>query len=284
MAVSAPAFRVPERSLGGEVRAIRVMWEREVIRFTSDRLRMITSLVQPLLFLFVLGTGLSTLTSLHTDGINLRTFLYPGILAMAVLLTAMFSAASIVWDREFGFLREMLVAPVRRGSLVLGKCLGGATVATFQGVVVICLAGLVGVPYDATLIVEALALLILLAFTLTAFGVMVAARVRQIQSYMALTQMLVLPLFFVSGGMFPVRGLPTWLLVVNRLDPLTYAVQPIRRVVFDHLGLSASVREQLDPGVTWNGWPVPTALCIAVIVVMGLVMTAIAIAQFSRED
>ena len=142
-----PAVHVPAGSLRGDLRAIKIVWQRELIRFSKDKLRMATSLVQPFLFLFVLGTGLSHLASAGTHGVNLRTFVYPGVLCMAVLFTAMFSAASLVWDREFGFLREMMVAPVRRSSLVLGKCLGGATVASFQGVIVLCLAGLVGVPY-----------------------------------------------------------------------------------------------------------------------------------------
>jgi ABC-2 type transport system permease protein len=275
---------VPPRSAVSELRAIKIVWEREVVRFASDRLRMVTSLFQPLLFLFVLGTGLSRIASAGTGGLNLRTFLYPGILAMAVMFTAMFSAASIVWDREFGFLREMLVAPIRRSSIVIGKCLGGATVATFQGVLVICLAGLVGVPYAPSLILEVFAMQTLLAYTLTAFGVMVAARIKQIQSFMALTQMLIMPLFFVSGAMFPVHGLPTWLTVLNRVDPMTYAVDPIRRVVFDHLNLTPAVRQRLDPGVTWAGWHVPPLLCAAVVLALGLVMTGIAIAEFSRSD
>ena len=283
-ALDVARVRVPERSLGRELRAIRIVWEREVVRFASDRLRMATSLIQPLLFLFVLGTGLSRIASSGTGGLNLRTFLYPGILAMAVMFTAMFSAASIVWDREFGFLREMLVAPIRRSSIVIGKCLGGATVATFQGVLVICLAGLVGVPYSAALIVEVFALQALLAYTITAFGVMVAARIKQIQSFMALTQMLIMPLFFVSGAMFPVTGLPTWLEVLNRVDPMTYAVDPIRRVVFAHLHLSAAVRHRLDPGITWDGWRVAPVLSAGVVLALGLAMTGVAIAEFTRSD
>jgi ABC-2 type transport system permease protein len=275
---------VPPRSAASELRAVKIVWEREVVRFASDRLRMITSLLQPLLFLFVLGTGLSQVASQGTGGLDLRTFLYPGILAMAVMFTAMFSAASIVWDREFGFLREMLVAPIRRSSIVIGKCLGGATVATFQGVLVICLAGLVGVPYSPSLIVEIFALQTLLAYMLTAFGVMVAARIKQIQSFMALTQMLIMPLFFLSGALFPVTGLPTWLTFLNRIDPLTYAVEPIRRAVFTHLELTPEVRARLDPGITWGGWHVPSALCVAVVAVLGVAMTAIAIAEFSRTD
>jgi ABC-2 type transport system permease protein len=275
---------VPARTPGRELRAVRIVWEREVMRFASDRLRMITSLIQPLLFLFVLGTGLSQIASAGTSGLNLRTFLYPGILAMAVMFTAMFSAASIVWDREFGFLREMLVAPVRRSSIVIGKCLGGATVATFQGVLVIGLAGLVGVPYAPSLILEVFVLQVLLAYTLTAFGVMVAARIRQIQSFMALTQMLIMPLFFISGAMFPVTGLPTWLTVLNRIDPLTYAVEPMRRAVFAHLDLSPDVSARLAPDVTWAGWAVPSVLCAVVVAGLGVAMTAVAIAEFSHSD
>jgi ABC-2 type transport system permease protein len=276
--------RVPLRSKTSEFRAVKIVWERELIRFFSDRLRMATSLVQPFLFLFVLGSGLSRLTSAGTGGLNLRTFLYPGILAMAVMFTAIFSAASIVWDREFGFLREMLVAPVRRSSIVIGKCLGGATVATFQGVIVICIAGLVGVPYAPTLILAVFGIQLLLAFTITSFGVMMAARINQMQSFMALTQMLVLPLYFLSGSMFPASNLPLWLTIANRVDPLTYAVDPMRRVVFNHLHLTAAVRQRLDPGVTWDGWRVPTMLEVAVVAVIGLAMLAIAIRAFSKTD
>jgi ABC-2 type transport system permease protein len=275
--------RVPTRTAFSEYRAIKIVWQREMIRFFSDRLRIITSLVQPFLFLFVLGSGLSHLTQASTGGISLRTFLYPGILAMAVMFTAIFSAASIVWDREFGFLREMLVAPVRRSSIVLGKCLGGATVASFQGVVVIAIAGLVGVPYDPGVIFAVFGIQLLLAFTITAFGVMMSARIRQMQSFMAITQMLIMPLYFLSGSVFPASGLPTWLTVLNRIDPMTYAVDPMRRIVFDHLNMPATVRARLDPGVTWNGWHVPTLLEVAIIAAMGLAMLGIAVVQFNRS-
>jgi ABC-2 type transport system permease protein len=276
--------RVSTSTASSELRAIKIVWQRELIRFFSDRLRMATSLVQPFLFLFILGSGLSRLTQSSTGGLSLRTFLYPGILGMAVLFTALFSAASIVWDREFGFLREMLVAPVRRSSIVIGKCLGGATVASFQGVIVIAIAGLVGVPYNPVLIIAVFGMQLLLAFTLTSFGVMVAARVKQMQSFMALTQMLVLPLYFVSGAMFPASHLPTWLTVLNRIDPLTYAIDPIRRIVFDHLHMTPQVRARLDPGITWGGWHVPVLLEIGVVAALGLVMLGVAIVEFNHTD
>jgi daunorubicin resistance ABC transporter membrane protein len=152
---------------------------------------------------------------------------------MSVLFTAIFSAASIVWDREFGFLREMLVAPVSRSAIVIGKCLGGATVATFQGIIILALAGEAGVAYNPILFLTVIGeLLLLLSFTLTAFGVMMAARIKQMQAFMALTQMLVMPLFFLSGALYPLNGLPTWLTVLTRFDPLTYIVSPMRHAVF----------------------------------------------------
>ena len=275
---------VPARSVRSELRAIRAVWRRELIRFSRDRLRILTSLIQPFLFLFVLGTGLSLLVSRNTHGVSFRTFIYPGVVCMAVMFTAMFSAASIVWDREFGFLREMMVAPVRRSSIVLGKCLGGATVAGFQGVIVIALAGLVHVPYTPVLLLGIFALQLLLAFTITAFGVMVAVRIKQMQSFMGVMQMVVMPMFFLSGALYPVAGLPAWLAVLNRIDPLTYAVDPMRRLVFQHLNISPAARLALDPGVTWWGWRVPGVLEAAVVGILGLVMLAVAIAEFSSVE
>jgi ABC-2 type transport system permease protein len=275
---------VPQRSWRSELRAVRIVWLRELSRFRSDRIRIVTSLVQPLLFLFVLGSGLRQLSSAGTHGVDLKTFIYPGILCIAVMFTAMFSAASIVWDREFGFLREMMVAPVRRSSIVIGKCLGGATVAGFQGVIVICLAGAVHVPYDPLLILGIFGLQLLLAFTVTAFGVMVAVRIKQMQSFMGVMQMVVMPMFFLSGALYPVSGLPGWLAVLNRIDPLTYAVDPMRRLIFNHLDITPAARIALDPGVTWWGWHVPSLLEAAVIAILGLVMLAIAIWEFGATE
>src|SRR5271154_3121792 len=253
---------VPARSLRHDLRAVSIVWRRELIRFRSDRLRAITALVQPVLFLFVLGTGLSRLAG-HglPPGVDFKTFIYPGVLAMSVLFTAIFSAASIVWDREFGFLREMLVAPVRRWAIVIGKCLGGATVATFQGIIFLALAGVAHVPYDPVLLLTLVGELLLLSFTLTAFGVMMAARIKQIQAFMELTQMLLMPLFFLSGALYPLSGLPTWLTVLTRIDPLTYIVSPMRHAVFSHLTVSPLSARTLSPAITWDGWAVPLGLC-----------------------
>jgi len=203
---------------------------------------------------------------------------------MAVLFTAMFSAASIVWDREFGFLREMLVAPVSRWSIVLGKTFGGATNATLQGVIILALAGIVGVPYSLTLFLTVFGELLLLAVTLTAFGVMMAARINQIQSFMALQQMLLMPLFFLSGALFPLSNLPGWLQFLTRIDPLTYAVDPVRRAVFSHLHAPAAVVHRLNPGVTWGNWRVPTSVEVLIVAAMGTAFLAVAIWQFQKAE
>jgi ABC-2 type transport system permease protein len=275
---------VPEHSFASELRAIRIVWRRDLIRFVNDRIRIVAQLMQPLLFLFVMGAGLNTLSSSGTFGVNLKTFIYPGILCVAVMFTAMFSAASIVWDREFGFLREMLVAPVRRSSIVIGKCLGGATVACTQGVIMIVLAPLVHVPYNPVLILGIFGLQLLLAYSITAFGVMVAVRIKQMQSFFGVMQMIVMPMFFIAGALFPVSGLPRWLELLNRIDPLTYAVDPMKKLVFGHIHISPVARRILDPGVTWWGWHVPALLEAGMVLALGLLMMGVAIWEFSATE
>ncbi|HZY50885.1 MAG TPA: ABC transporter permease, partial [Devosia sp.] len=139
---SVARVEVPKGGLGHELRATMVVWNREMIRFRRDPARVLSSVIQPLLFLFVLGGGLGALVSAGTGGVDFKTFLFPGVLSMSVLFTAAFAGISMVWDREFGFLREMLVAPISTTSILFGKCLGGASVATIQSIVVIALAGL----------------------------------------------------------------------------------------------------------------------------------------------
>jgi len=283
------SFEIPESRIAGgrlqdDLRAIGVVWRRELIRFVRNRVRIITALVQPILFLFVLGTGLSPIMRTGSHGFDFKTFLFPGILGMTVLFTAMFSAVSIVWDREFGFMREMLVAPVRRASLVIGKCAGGATVATIQGAIIIVLAGLVGVPYSPVLIITLLAEMALTAFGVTALGVTVAARISQVESFQFVMQLLVLPMFFLSGAVFPLADLPQWLEVLTRIDPLTYAIAPMRSAVFEHIKISPSLLKTLTPPITWDGWRVPLGLELGLIAIAAVALLLIAVIQFSRPE
>jgi len=278
---------VPERSVRHDLRAVKIVLHRELIRFGRDRMRMAANLIQPVLWLLVLGTGLSNLMTTGpgpAGDVDLRTFIFPGVCAMSVMFTALFSAGSIVWDREFGFLREMLVAPVSRAAIVVGKCLGGAAVATGQGVLILALAGLAGVPYDPVLLAELLGLMFLTAFTLTAFGVLLAARITDMQAFFGIMQMGMMPLMFLSGALYPLNGLPAWLSVLTRFNPVTYAVDPLRQSVFSHLDLSPELQRVFNPGVTWNGWQVPVWLEVVLVALIGAVMLAGAVVQFRRSD
>ena len=275
---------VPKGGLGHELRATLVVWNRELIRFRRDPTRVVSAVVQPLLFLFVLGGGLSALVAAGTGGVDFKTFLFPGVLSMSVLFTAAFAGISMVWDREFGFLREMLVAPVSTAAILAGKCLGGASVATIQSVVVIALAGLVGVPYDPLMIAELLVLLFIMSFMITALGLVLASRVKQVQSAMPLVQMIITPLMFLSGALFPLSRLPAWLTVVTHLNPMSYAVEPVRAAVFDRLTMPAEARAVLDPGIWWGSYQVPVPLQVALVIVASLILLFAAVKLFNRTE
>jgi len=275
---SVTSIAVPPRTFRNELRAIKIVWHRDMIRFLRDKPRIITALLQPMLYLFVLGSGLGSAVP-RASGVDLRMFMFPGVMAMAVLFTCFFSAGSMVWDREFGFMREMLVAPVNRSAILVGKCFGGATVGTFQGLVMFAVAGLVGVPYSPALMIGVFAQLVLLSFAITALAVMISARIRSMQAFMALVQMLMMPLFFLSGALFPLTGLPGWLTVLTRLDPLNYAVDPIRRLVLAHAAPGLPF-----VGVTWQSWVVPTWLELALVAATAFCALGVAILQFRRAD
>jgi ABC-2 type transport system permease protein len=279
----APIRRAP-KGLASDLRAVKIVCHRELLRWITDRRRLIAGMVQPLLWLFVLGTGLSAVVEAGTPGIDFRTFLFPGVLATSVMFTAVFSGVSVVWDREFGFLREMLVAPISRTSILAGKCLGGGIVATAQALVLVALAGLAGVPYSPVMILQLVAILFLASLAITAFGLLLGAKVSNIQSVMPVIQTVITPMMFLSGALYPTAGLPTWLAVATKLNPLTYAVHPMRHVVFDELDLSPAAVRALDPPLTWMGWPVPVGLQLVVLAALGIVVFVVAVARFSRTD
>lgn len=279
----APVQRPPS-GLASDLRAARIVCHRELLRWVKDRRRLAAGLVQPLLWLFVLGSGLSRVVSVGSEDVDFRTFLFPGVLATSVMFTAVFSGVSVVWDREFGFLREMLVAPIRRTSIMAGKCLGGAIVSTIQAVVILALAGLCGVPYSPVLMLQLLALLFLASLSITAFGLLLGARVANIQSVMPVIQTVVTPMMFLSGALYPTSGLPAWLAFATKINPVTYAVSPMRHVVFSRLDLTPEAARLLDPQLTWGGWPVPFALQLVILAALGLVTFAVAVHRFSRTE
>ena len=269
--------------LAHQLRATWVVTRRELLRLKQDKARMVTMLLQPLLFIFVMGTGLGSIVDTGGDT-DFRTFLFPGGLATSVLFTAAFAGISLVWDREFGFLREMMVAPISRASIIWGKCLGGAIVATGQSLVLLALLGTVGIPYSPVLIAELIGCLFLGALLLTALGVLLSTRIKTIQAAMPVSQLLIMPMMFLSGSLFPISNLPDWLAVLTRLNPLTYVVQPMRHFVLDQLTLTEVEQQRLLPVLTWFGWEVPIGVQLLSVAVLTLGLVSLAARIFRTTE
>lgn len=256
---SAPGVDVSASRLGragAELRVAAMVWRREMIRFVRARSRIVIRLAQPVLVLFVLGVGLTPLVG-RAGGVDFTTFVFPGVVAISVVTIAINSAASVVWDREFGFLREMLVAPVSRASLVIGKTLGGASVATINGLIMLILTPTVKIRLTALTVVEMIGISLLMAFTVTAFGVFIAARIQTRETFHTVNQFLLLPMLFLSSALFPLHGLPTWLSTITRINPLTYTVDPLRRVIFTAQHLPATATTRYGSGVELFGTVLP---------------------------
>ncbi len=209
------------------MQAIYLMWLREVKRFLRSKSRMIGSLGQPLLFLVALGYGLGPVFK-QAGQSSYIDFLAPGIIGMAIIFTAIFNGMQIIWDRQFGFLKETLVAPVSRLAIMFGRTLGGATVAALQGVLVLCMAMAVGFRPLWGGILPSLLVMLLIALLFSALGIAVASRLEDMQGFQLIMNFLVMPLFFLSGALFPLNNVPSALLWVARFDPLSYGVDALR--------------------------------------------------------
>jgi len=279
----APTAGLPMRSWQAAARAnvggVYIIWYRDVLRYWRDRARLVSSMGQPLLFLVIFGSGLSASlgAGLRQDlgNVSYVRFLFPGIVAMAVLFTAVFSAISIVWDREFGFLREVLVAPISRTAVVLGKALGGSTVAMFQGAILLVLAPILGVSLNPLLVLELLGLMFLTAFALTSMGILIAARLQSMEAFQMIMNFLIMPMFFLSGAFFPLRGLPAWMGVVTRLDPVAYGVDPMRRLL---LGAD------LAPGIEIANHHLGTVEDCLILAAFAAVMMVVAVWAFEAQE
>jgi ABC-2 type transport system permease protein len=263
-----------DSALARNTRAMMMVWRRDIIRLLRMPTRLISGIAQPLLFLFVLGAGLEgAIGNRGAAGVDYQQYLFPGILAMSVLTSSLFSAIAIVWDREFGFMREMLVAPVSRATLVLGKALGSGSVSVVQGLVLVAAAPLVGVTFTVASFFEMLGFLMLLAFALTAFGMVIASRMQRMESFQMVMALVMQPMLFLSGAIFPLNRLPDWLGVITRLNPATYGVDAIRRVV-----LPATTK------LTISDWTVPLWADALITIAFGVVMLGLAIKFFAKTE
>lgn len=220
--------------------AIYILWLRQLKRYFRSRARMIGSLGQPLLFLVALGFGFGPIYQ-KAGGGNYLQFLAPGVICMGVLFTAVFSGIEVIWDRQFGFLKETLVAPVSRFKIMLGRTLGGATVATIQGLLVLVISLAIGFrPVNLFMIPLAVVFIFLVALLFTALGTAIASVLEDMQGFQLIMNFLVMPLFFLSGSLFPLDSAPKVLSIIARFDPLTYGVDALRGTLIGtaHIGIA----------------------------------------------
>ena len=259
------------------LRGVYTIWYRDILRFWHDKMRMISSITFPLLFLFVFGSGLSARMGFLSPGVDFTQFMFPGIIGMTVLMSSFMAGISVVWDREFGFLKEVLVAPISRASVAVGKTLGAATVALFQGILILLFAPLIGVSLSVWTVLALLPLMLLLSISMGSLGILLATRIRSMEAFQAVMQMLMFPMVFLSGVFFPLQGLPVWMSILVKLNPATYGIAPIRQVMLGAPPDSPFAINLL--GHTMSLWD-----NIAVLAVFGVIMILLAIWSFSNQE
>jgi ABC-2 type transport system permease protein len=202
------------------------IWLREMKRFTRARSRLVSSLVLPLVWLVFIGVGFGS--SVDLGGMDYISFLAPGIIGMIILFTSIFSGISVIWDRQFGFLKEILVAPISRSSIIIGKTLGGATVALINAFIMFAIAVGLGVIAPTAGIITAVAVMILTSFCFVSIGLIIASNMRSMEGFQAIMSFLIMPVFFLSGALFPLSNTPQWMQAISLLNPLRYGVDGIR--------------------------------------------------------
>ena len=216
-----------------ELKGIYTIWVRELTKFYRERIQFASAMTTPILWLIVFGGGM---------GINLRTgvisseyraFIFPGIVGMTLLFTSMRSGISIIWDREFGFLKEILVAPISRTSIVLGKAMGGATNAMIQGIILLLLSFIVGVHIIPLEIILIMPIMLLISLGFDGFGLFLASIIDSFEGFQTIMSFIIMPTFFLSGALFPLTNAPGWLRTLSLLNPLTYGVDAIRGIILN---------------------------------------------------
>lgn len=266
------------------LRAIYIIWYRDLLRFWRDKARLITSFSLPFLFLVIFGTGLSTSMFLLGGGMGggggaeYIQFLFPGIVGMIVLFTAIMWGVSIVWDREFGFLKEVLVAPISRAAVALGKTLGGATVAVVQGTLMLVFVPFVGISLTAAQVFLLIALMFVFAFSINAMGIFIASKIKTMEAFQTIMPLLVFPMFFLSPALFPMQNLPSWLGILVRFNPVSYGIDSFRQSILEPTaGMS-------NFGMSLFGHPMSIAEDIILVALFGMVMIFLAMRSFTTQE
>lgn len=213
---------------------LAIIAKRDLIRTFRHKVQIYGSVVRPVIWLFLLGTGLRGGYTQLPSGVNLQQFIFPGMIAMNILFGGIQSGTSIIWDREFGFLKEIMVAPVSRMAIALGKTLGGSVIAWLQGLIVLSFFPLLGLSLSLAQLLLTLAAMFLVAFAVTAIGILLAVRMTTFEGFGTIDNFLVMPMFFLSGAMYPTDRIPEWLKCLVGLNPLSYGVNLLRGIILQY--------------------------------------------------
>ena len=252
-----------------EFNAIYVIVAREFKKFVRERSRLFSAIARPLLWLFIVGAGISRLVPRDT-GVPYTQFIFPGIIGMTILFSSIFSSISIIWDKEFGFMKEILVAPVSRLSIVIGKALSGTIVSTMQAAIILALFPILGFKLGILQIIGVILISASISFSISSFGIVLATFYESYESFSVIMNFIIMPMFFLSGAMYPVKLLPEILRIVSKINPLTYGIDAIKHVVF--------------PFETGKMSPdFPFILDITVIILTSIVFVIIAGKSFERK-
>jgi len=260
------------------LRGTWVVAYREILRYITERSRIVSSLAMPLLLLIVFGAGFSNVIGGMAPGVDYLQFMYPGIIAITVLTTSLFAGISVVWDREYGFLREILVAPISRTGIVLGKAFGATLQASAQVALMLLIAPLLGVSLSLEVILGLIPMIVILSLGLAGLGILMASFMRSQQGFQTMMQIIIFPLIFLAGVFFPVNHVPIWMAVISKANPLTYGVDAIRQVF---LGSEAS---EMGLGVTVGDHTMTLGQDIIIVGIMSAIMLAAAVWAFNRQE
>ncbi len=273
--------------------AITAIWHRDVIKSLRDKAQLIGALSLPILLLIIFGGGMGGAIKSLIEGAGISgpivdfdfiKFMFPGIVAMTIFNTAVISALSVVQDREFGYLREMLVSPISRYSIVIGKVLGGSTTAVIQGLIILIAAPFVGIAIKPVMILKLLPGMLVLAFTVSALSLLVASFVKTSQGFHTALSMLILPMLFLSGSLFPLSGSPAWMSFLVKLNPVTYGVDMFKKILLQGDSLSGILQEVMGLNLQVLGYSLTVTADFLLLLAIGIILTYLAAARFKNAE
>ena len=272
--------------------AIFAIWQRDVLKFFRDRARMIGSFAMPFMFLILFGTGMSGAIESMLGGaeagplsdFDFVEFMFPGIIGMTVFNTAIFSALSVVQDREFGYLREILVSPMSRTSVAVGKVLGGSTVAVFQGLMMLVFVPFIGVSLSISIVLQLIPVMFLVAFAISSIGLLIATSLKTSQGFQMVIQVLIFPMLFLSGALFPLSGMPAWMDVLVMINPLTYSVDMFKKIILQPEQMHPELREAMGLDLMVFDHVITFSEELIVVAGLSVVFIVLATVRFNRSE